>query len=143
MHTAYSFSFLESNKLSANLIQSTLNEWKSDTAWPSWSFSNHDAPRVVSRWGHKGDNPDFAKLLIALLTCLRGTAFLYQGEELVGITTGGAYGHRVGTSLAFAYISPQLVAQGVELQVLTAAGMRRCHVEMDAVYDPANKKLLG
>ena len=72
-----------------------------------------------------------------------GNEAVYQGEELVGITTGGAYGHRVGTSLAFAYISPQLVAQGVELQVLTAAGMRRCHVEMDAVYDPANKKLLG
>jgi dimethylglycine dehydrogenase len=72
-----------------------------------------------------------------------GNEAVYQGREIVGITTGGAYGHRVGTSLAFAYIKPPLVAQGVDLQVLTAAGMRRCHVEMEAVYDPGNTKLLG
>lgn len=72
-----------------------------------------------------------------------GNEAVYQGDELVGITTGGAYGHRVGTSLAFAYIKPSLVAQAVELQVLTAAGMRRCHVEMDALYDPGNEKLLA
>ncbi|MBT4519403.1 MAG: GcvT family protein, partial [Halieaceae bacterium] len=70
-----------------------------------------------------------------------GNEAVYQGEELVGLTTGGAYGHRVGKSLAFAYIKPPLVAQGVALQVETAAGLRSCHVEMDAVYDPANEKL--
>jgi len=70
-----------------------------------------------------------------------GNEAVYQGETLVGITTGGAFGHRVGRSLAFAYISPSLVAQDVELQVLTAAGLRHCHVEMAALYDPANEKL--
>lgn len=72
-----------------------------------------------------------------------GNEAVYQGDALVGLTTGGAYGHRVGKSLAFAYITPSLVAQGVELEVLTTAGLRRCHVEMDAVYDPANEKLRG
>ncbi len=70
-----------------------------------------------------------------------GNEAVYQGEILVGITTGGAFGHRVGRSLAFAYIKPSLVKQDVELEVLTAAGMRRCHVEMDALYDPTNEKL--
>ncbi len=54
-------------------------------AWPSWAFCNHDVVRVVTRWGQKDghdQNPDFAKALIALLGCLRGTVYLYQGEEL-------------------------------------------------------------
>jgi alpha-glucosidase len=41
--------------------------------------------RVMTRWG--GDNPpeDLAKVLIALLTSLRGSVCIYQGEEL-GLT---------------------------------------------------------
>jgi alpha-glucosidase len=50
--------------------------------WPAWAFSNHDVPRAVSRWGGPESPVAFAKLLITLLGCLRGTAFLYQGEEL-------------------------------------------------------------
>jgi dimethylglycine dehydrogenase len=70
-----------------------------------------------------------------------GNEAVYQGDELVGLTTGGAYGHRVGYSLAFAYIRPELVTQDTTLQVLTSAGMRKAHVEMNAVYDPGNEKL--
>lgn len=52
-------------------------------AWPSWAFSNHDVVRAASRWYAAYEhNPDFSKMLIALLGCLRGTLFLYQGEEL-------------------------------------------------------------
>lgn len=58
----------------------------SSDSWPSWAFSNHDVVRAVSRWLPHGngfdENPDLAKMLIALLCSLRGTAFLYQGEEL-------------------------------------------------------------
>lgn len=81
LHTGYSFPFLMSPELNAPMIQHILTPWNSVDAWPSWSFSNHDVPRAPSRYGVE-HNPKFAKLLIALLTCLRGTAFLYQGEEL-------------------------------------------------------------
>ena len=70
-----------------------------------------------------------------------GNEAVYHNGELVGLTTGGAYGHRVGYSLAFAYVKPELVAQGVELQVQTSLGMRSAHVEMDGVYDPTNERL--
>lgn len=51
--------------------------------WPSWAFCNHDSVRVVTRWG-KGikDKTKFATLLNKLLLSLRGTPFIYQGEEL-------------------------------------------------------------
>lgn len=55
-------------------------------SWPSWAFSNHDVVRVASRWHPHGDgfthDPHLSKMLIALLGCLRGTIFIYQGEEL-------------------------------------------------------------
>lgn len=53
------------------------------TGWPCWSFSNHDVVRVATRWAPDGV-PDrrVTKLLLALLLTLRGSAGLYQGEEL-------------------------------------------------------------
>ncbi len=74
--------------------------------------------------------------------CFGNEAVLQAGRH-VGITTGGAYGHRVGRSLAFAYLEPELVQQGQALEVMTSLGVRRAHVELDAVYDPDNSRLRG
>jgi len=71
-----------------------------------------------------------------------GNEAVYHNNEVVGLITSGAYGHRVGHSLAFAYIPPTLVQQDQKLEVLTTLGMRKAHVEMDAVYDPGNERLL-
>ena len=72
-----------------------------------------------------------------------GNEAVYHETRLVGLTTSGAFGHRIGKSLAFAYIEPTLVCQGSKLQVLTTAGKRNCHVEIDPAYDPENNKLRG
>jgi alpha-glucosidase len=82
LHTAYNFMLLENGPLTASLIRSALENWASDDAWPSWSFSNHDVVRARTRWGGEGANDEFATLLLGVLMCLRGTIFLYQGEEL-------------------------------------------------------------
>jgi len=82
LHTAYNFLLLENGPLGPELFRDAFAPWNNATAWPSWSFSNHDVERVVSRWGD-GSAPElFAKMLLCLLLCLRGTIFLYQGEEL-------------------------------------------------------------
>lgn len=90
LHTAYNFSLLGGRAPDARMIRDYIKDFetRSTDSWPSWAFSNHDVIRVVSRWGEKvkaGDNPAFAKMLIALLGSLRGTIFMYQGEEL-GLT---------------------------------------------------------
>lgn len=82
LHTAYNFMLLENGPLTAQLIRSALEEWNCDDAWPSWSFSNHDVVRARTRWGGEEASDDFACLLLGVLMCLRGTIFLYQGEEL-------------------------------------------------------------
>lgn len=67
-----------------------------------------------------------------------GNEAVYYNKELVGLTTSGGYGHRVGYSLAFAFVKPELAVQDTKFEVLTSLGMRQAHVEMDAVYDPGN-----
>jgi alpha-glucosidase len=83
-HTAYGFNFLYADSLSPELVRSVLEAWPEDgvTGWPSWAFSNHDAPRAVSRWARTADRAAAARLSMLLLVCLRGNVFLYQGEEL-------------------------------------------------------------
>ncbi|MEI8699592.1 beta-galactosidase BglA [Mesorhizobium sp. ISC15] len=51
--------------------------------WVCWAFSNHDVVRHVTRWTRPHGDPErVAKFSIALLSCLRGSICLYQGEEL-------------------------------------------------------------
>ena len=47
-------------------------------AWPTWVLSNHDNPRHRTRYG----TDDRAAAAAVLLLTLRGTPFLYAGEEL-------------------------------------------------------------
>src|SRR5256885_120691 len=84
LHTAYGFSFLYADRLSPQLVRSAIEAWPADgtTGWPSWAFSNHDAPRAVSRWAGPADRSACARAAMLLLVSLRGNIFLYQGEEL-------------------------------------------------------------
>jgi alpha-glucosidase len=83
MHSAYGFHYLYAGNLTPALVRSCSQAWaRDDEGWPSWAFSNHDAPRVISRWAGRRDERAFAKFALLLLTTLRGSIFLYQGEEL-------------------------------------------------------------
>jgi alpha-glucosidase len=84
LNSAYAFDFLYAAKISADLIRETLGNWPGEAGegWPSWAFSNHDAPRAVSRWRGECDEKHYAKLLAALIMSFRGNVFVYQGEEL-------------------------------------------------------------
>lgn len=88
IHTAYNFSLITGNELSARKIRRELETFLNEPGdgWPSWAFSNHDVIRVASRWhpDKKGwpHEPALSKMLMALLTSLYGTVFTYQGEEL-------------------------------------------------------------
>ena len=49
-------------------------------SWPVWTGSNHDAGRLATRWA-EGD-PARARLAVMMLLTLRGTPFLYYGDEI-------------------------------------------------------------
>jgi len=51
--------------------------------WNSLYFNNHDQPRQVSRFGDdKRYHKESAKLLATYLHTMKGTPYIYQGEEL-------------------------------------------------------------
>ncbi|MFT4956191.1 MAG: alpha-glucosidase [Brevundimonas sp.] len=84
LHSAYSFLYLYADRLGADLVRQGCALWSDepDHGWPSWTFSNHDAPRALSRWAEGRDPAALARMNLMLLMCLRGNAFIYQGEEL-------------------------------------------------------------
>lgn len=55
-------------------------------AWQAVFWCNHDQPRVVSRFGDEGKYwKESAKMLAGVIHCMRGTPYIYQGEE-IGMT---------------------------------------------------------
>lgn len=84
LDSAYNFDFLYAPALTAARVRASLAQWSGEPGegWPSWAFSNHDAPRCVSRWARGGDHAAAARLSLMVLLCLRGNPIIYQGEEL-------------------------------------------------------------
>ena len=84
LSSAYSFLYLYADALTPDLVRAGNAMWSGSDGegWPSWAFSNHDAPRAVSRWAEGRDREAFARMAMLLLVTLRGNAFVYQGEEL-------------------------------------------------------------
>ena len=60
----------------------TLARWQKEVPWNSLYFENHDQPRSVSRFGSKQYPEESAKLLATLLLTLRGTPFIFEGQEI-------------------------------------------------------------
>lgn len=84
LHMAYSFDML-SPDFSAGHFRSRIEGFfhSAPDGWPSWSFSNHDVQRHVTRWNHHSVSEDsMAKLAIGMLAAFQGTIGIYQGEEL-------------------------------------------------------------
>jgi oligo-1,6-glucosidase len=67
-------------------LKANLSAWQdglADAGWNSLYWDNHDQPRIVSRWGDDGKHRvPSAKSLATVLHLLRGTPYVYQGEEL-------------------------------------------------------------
>ena len=86
LHSGYSFPLLEARTLGPRFIRDHYAMLAGHAEhWPSIAFSNHDVMRTVSRFGGKEPPAGLAQLMLALLLSLRGTALIYQGEEL-GLT---------------------------------------------------------
>jgi len=86
LHLAYSFALLTDERSPSHLraqVQALEDALASTGGWGCWAVSNHDSMRVASRWS-AGAPADTRRdrLWLALLLCLRGSASIYQGEEL-------------------------------------------------------------
>lgn len=75
-------------KLDANVFRSVIeaSEKALQGRWTTYVLSNHDNPRHFDRYGDGKHNDLIAKLTATMLLTLRGSPFLYYGEE-IGMTT--------------------------------------------------------
>lgn len=74
-------------KIDLPALKAVLNRWQTyleGKAWNSLYWSNHDQPRSVSRYGNDEDpyRELSAKMLGTCLHMMKGTPYIYQGEEL-------------------------------------------------------------
>lgn len=86
MHLAHNFEFVEL-PWDADAYRSFIDRFEAQTQsvpdlWPCWFLENHDLPRVASRFDEAGLGPARARAVLLMLYALRGTPFLYQGQEL-------------------------------------------------------------
>ncbi|MCP9494898.1 MAG: alpha-glucosidase [Pyrinomonadaceae bacterium MAG19_C2-C3] len=75
--------------LDASIFRSVINESeKALQGRPTtYVLSNHDIPRAFDRYGDGKNNDQIAKLFATLLLTLRGSPFIYYGEEIGMVTT--------------------------------------------------------
>ncbi|MEA3327115.1 MAG: alpha-glucosidase [Chloroflexota bacterium] len=83
LHAAFNFEFAENRWHPARFLKST-RKWYhtlSAEAWPNNFLSNHDMKRAASRYCF-GEDDRRAKVAAAMLLTLKGTPFIYYGEEI-------------------------------------------------------------
>ena len=77
-------------ELNVSALKAIFNKWQTELelgqGWNSLFWNNHDLPRILSMWGDTGVYREkSAKALAILLHLMRGTPYIYQGEE-IGMT---------------------------------------------------------
>lgn len=70
-------------------LTKVLTKWQlafQNEGWNSLFWDNHDSPRIVSRWGNDTTyRVESGKMFAILLHMMKGTPYIYQGEE-IGMT---------------------------------------------------------
>lgn len=84
------FEITNPKKLKTNVIdlKKTFNKWQhafKDNGWVPLNWLNHDQPRLMSQYGDYKYPKQSGKMLATALHLMRGTPFIYQGEE-IGMT---------------------------------------------------------
>lgn len=84
LHMAHNFVFIN-QPWDAESYATSIADFErlaEDHAWPAWFLANHDNHRPRSRFDHDGLGAQRARAILVMLYALKGTPFVYQGEEL-------------------------------------------------------------
>lgn len=91
LHLVFNFPLMRTSRLTPAWVRANQKERLttlasiSPSAWPCNTLGNHDSPRVYSHFGDGKNDQQLARISLALMLTLRGTPFLYYGEE-IGMT---------------------------------------------------------
>ena len=88
LHLLFNFPLMRTERITPAWVRANQEERLSALppgAWPCNTLGNHDSERVYSHYGDGQNDAAIARLSVALMLTLRGTPFLYNGEE-IGMT---------------------------------------------------------
>lgn len=88
LHMVFNFPLMQTHHLTPEWVRSNQKKRLAALpvkAWPCNTLGNHDSPRVFSQFGDGEHDAQIARISLALVLTLRGTPFLYYGEE-IGMT---------------------------------------------------------
>jgi dimethylglycine dehydrogenase len=145
----------------ANYGLYALNSLRMEKAYKAWSseltnelnmleadmsrFIDFKKPDFVGRAATLGQAARPFKIVYAEVaasdTDARGGEPVLVDDRCVGVTTSGAYGHRVGKSLAFACVTPEFAAPGSRFEVLIQGERRAATALAGAAFDPDNARM--
>jgi len=83
LHACFNFKISEARR-DPRVFMRRIKEWEHALGrdnWPNYVLNNHDTVRSATRYGQREDDARMKVLAVMLLT-LRGTPFLYYGEEI-------------------------------------------------------------
>ena len=84
LHLVFNFAMLQ-RRWKARAFCDVVQAWSDKLpqgAWPCWALNNHDNRRSINRYAAGTSTEARAKVAATMLLTLRGTPFLYYGEEL-------------------------------------------------------------
>jgi alpha-glucosidase len=91
LHLVFNFPLMRVERITPGHIRRNQNERLARLqalpveGWPCNTLGNHDSPRLHTYFGDRQHDADLARLHAALVLTLKGTPFLYNGEE-IGMT---------------------------------------------------------
>jgi alpha-glucosidase len=92
LHLVFNFPLMRTERITPSHIRKNqaerltkLDVLSTEIGWPCNTLGNHDSSRLRTRYGDKLHDAELARLHAALVLTLKGTPFLYNGEE-IGMT---------------------------------------------------------
>ncbi len=92
LHLVFNFPLMRTERITPDHVRrnqkerlAQLEALPAARGWPCNTLGNHDSPRIHTRYGDRQHDAQLARLHAALVLTLKGTPFLYNGEE-IGMT---------------------------------------------------------
>ena len=92
LHLVFNFPLMRAERITPSHIRlnqkerlAQLETLSAERGWPCNTLGNHDSSRIHTRYGDRQHDAELSRLHAALVLTLKGTPFLYNGEE-IGMT---------------------------------------------------------
>jgi alpha-glucosidase len=85
LHMVFNFPLMKMPHITPEIVRANQRERLGampEGAWPCNTLGNHDSPRMFSHFGDGQNDDAIARVNLALMLTLKGTPFLYNGEEI-------------------------------------------------------------